>query len=989
MYSLIQNIDHDICDSDEEQVYDIKPNQTMNSMNMNSEKKTVETIRKVNNCFYPNQNMLKLKFQGLMTNDKLFEAFGTPYIMCLKDSAEFKSYFYDQTITESQLTELINSIDIIPTSYKVINGLATKFLTTMSSELFAQFRVHDKYGRSIEASKDVLLCCLLRFKRNNIGKYLKQFDGISSFIDLYNSILINEYLGQPNKTSTVRQNQNQIISNMSESNYYTIYNNCQLNITLKFKSRGFNLALSERLSDKTVQNVLKRLAESKEEDNNYLAFLFRKSAYLDAASAINVSGYKLYKISNTPLIDTMTNDHFNALYEKLSPNEKYQMIMNGLISKDLCHFIINNKYILNEIVGSKVDHKNLTFMNKYGQLVRYLFGYAWLTLYMEESIKRGYINKHDRFIFDIETASQLPYFPYSVNDLHSCPYLPILVDTSILSPEKNVLGVNHIHFNNFSHDNVACKEQTRCGVSKKENFIDKMNMFISGHEDMNLLKDVDWSNMAMTGSMMACCLPNFNPLMLNFVRDPARVGDKINFDFISYVNEYYKDADVDIMCNLSNIYEFINKIHDFKETIESNIKKAHKLNSNINVTTLFSNKAAAIMINKDFIKKYLVRKIGMEYVDILSHINDERVKKVVYEHYIKWHKEYLKKSIKENPANFINPKYNDIFDLVPIENINVVFVKTQKDKDDEKKEELENKTQSIYSKSLNNDASKVNLEESVCEKQLNDLNLEIEDMDYEEEKKIEQDEDEDIVAVYEEDGIMQNNVVFMPKINFKFRISSSFLPHSFELFQIKHDEFFSTVAKFHLPIVRSYYDGSEVYITPSCITACITLLNIDYKYFAGSKDPIEIINKYRMRGFGTILNDREIVRLVEYSNLVPKWKELYGLNIQSNTSVMKILGIQTIDSTLFKPSVVLDKKEQYNSKHNNLSYSVCQHTSKNVVHDYIRQHYKTASINETYYMSNMNTINKYGYIEPVKKWLIDAFYDFSFNKILTTLPNQN
>ena len=39
MYSLIQNIDHDICDSDEEQVYDIKPNQTMNSMNMNSEKK--------------------------------------------------------------------------------------------------------------------------------------------------------------------------------------------------------------------------------------------------------------------------------------------------------------------------------------------------------------------------------------------------------------------------------------------------------------------------------------------------------------------------------------------------------------------------------------------------------------------------------------------------------------------------------------------------------------------------------------------------------------------------------------------------------------------------------------------------------------------------------------------------------------------------------------------------------------------------------------
>ena len=97
------------------------------------------------------------------------------------------------------------------------------------------------------------------------------------------------------------------------------------------------------------------------------------------------------------------------------------------------------------------------------------------------------------------------------------------------------------------------------------------------------------------------------------------------------------------------------------------------------------------------------------------------------------------------------------------------------------------------------------------------------------------------------------------------------------------------MSRFHLPIVRSYYDGSEIYLTPSCVFACMTLLNIDYKYFAGSKDPIEIINKYRMRGFGTILNEKEIVRLIEYSSLIPKWKNSYNLNIQSNkTSIMHI-----------------------------------------------------------------------------------------------------
>lgn len=431
MYSSRQNIDYNVCDSDEEHVFDIKP------------KKINTNTQQVSNYFSPNYNILRLKFQGKITNDELFKTFGSPFIVCLKDSAEFKPYFYDQIITKDQFDELIKSIDIIPTTYKPITNLALKYLTCLSSELFEQFHVHDKFGRKIEPTKEVLLCVLLRFKTSNVMRYLKQFDGISSFIDLYNSVLINEYLGQPNKTSTVRQNHTQMISNMSESNYYTIHNNCQLNITLKFKSRGFNLALSEKLSDKTVQKVLQRLAESKEEDNNYLSFLFRKSAYLDAASAVNISGYKLYRITNTPLTEAMTNAHFNTLFEKLSNQEKYQMIMNGLVSKDLCHFIVNNKFILNQITSTEVDHNNLTFMNKYAQLIRYLFGYSWLTLYMEESIKRGYISKNDRFIFNIETASMLPYFPYSTTNVHSCPYLPILVEASTLSFERNVLGVSH------------------------------------------------------------------------------------------------------------------------------------------------------------------------------------------------------------------------------------------------------------------------------------------------------------------------------------------------------------------------------------------------------------------------------------------------------------------------------------------------------------------------------------------------------------------
>merc|ERR1711871_1758849 len=53
------------------------------------------------------------------------------------------------------------------------------------------------------------------------------------------------------------------------------------------------------------------------------------------------------------------------------------------------------------------------------------------------------------------------------------------------------------------------------------------------------------------------------------------------------------------------------------------------------------------------------------------------------------------------------------------------------------------------------------------------------------------------------------------KESIKYSISSVFLPHKFEIFQTKYEEFFSMVSKFHLPCVRAYYTGENVYILPS------------------------------------------------------------------------------------------------------------------------------------------------------------------------------
>ena len=385
---------------------------------------------RVSNIFYSNLGNIKTKLNCMIDKNSLYKHFNTPYIVCLKDDANYQKYFNDEIISSEELNILKDSIRIVPIKYNILSESMYIYLTTISCQLFNSFNIKNIKGEIILSDNDVLLCCLLRFKYCDIIRYLKQYNGISEFIDIYNGLFIGEYLGQNSSKSIIKQNQIRMINNMAESNYWTIYNNCKLNYTTKFKLNSFNLSINERLTDKKIENVIKHLSTA-DDDNNYLEFLFIKSNYVDASSSINLNGYKLYTITPNILIDI---EQFNIMINKLSEDVQYYLIMNCLISKDLCHLIINNKYILNKINASNKFKDNSSFMQLYGQLFRYYLGYAWITMYMEESIKRSFIKSTDRFIFDIDTASLLPWYPYTVQNIHVCPYIPILVAHDILIP---------------------------------------------------------------------------------------------------------------------------------------------------------------------------------------------------------------------------------------------------------------------------------------------------------------------------------------------------------------------------------------------------------------------------------------------------------------------------------------------------------------------------------------------------------------------------
>jgi hypothetical protein len=186
----------------------------------------------------------------------------------------------------------------------------------------------------------------------------------------------------------------------------------------------------------------------------------------------------------------------------------------------------------------------------------------------------------------------------------------------------------------------------------------------------------------------------------------------------------------------------------------------------------------------------------------------------------------------------------------------------------------------------------------------------------------------------------------------------------------KGDDFMTLVSQFHLPCVRAYYDGYNVYMTPSCISAHMTYMNLDYKYFAGSKDPIEIINKNRMRGFGTWLNRNEIENYVEYSCSVDFWKNMYSKKTDTR-------GTLPLTHKLFHPRMV-NPDHYYDAAPINLENGYANFVN-NIPEITTIEHINTMIQSNKKIdldMTKFNVINKDGSIAPLQKWVIEAFYEY-------------
>lgn len=861
-------------------------------------------------------------------------------ILCLIGKEPVSNSFYNKLVFINEYQQMKNNLILIEANMKVLkNVIHFNNIIQVNSTYLEDFN-----HSGIELDETEIVLPILNINFNDLKLYVNHYDGLFCLDDVFKVKLLEQYFNSQERNTVLANNFSNMILNTQESQYWTYYYNCLLNMTLPLLKRGFNFNLVRHSRDSVVDVVINKLKKIDLDNTNYLQFMNRKQVYVDASSAIKKKGYRVYRVLND--YGEYTHKEINQMFDCLpSEKQRYDLFNSLLVSKKHCHLALNNPELLDKLQP---------ILHKYIGLYRYLFGYTWLTFYLEESIKRSHIETTDRFVFPINTANKLPFFPYMSKNLSLNPYLPLMIKKDVINAESNCLGFSYY-----------VTDLDQYGITDLDGFREKLNVYTTGSSKKSIFADLDWSNLAISGSTLAACLQKRHPLISLF-EGTCTDSDATLYRFF---NEYYAKADIDIMCNTKTIFEFMDVVFRTYATVKENIVKTNDYADEKHIN-LVPYRKAAIIVNEEFIRKFICSNT-CSYEYVLANLKEPQVVELFYPYYLKAKEELNEDVIKENDSVESKLKkefYKDYFEYIAKEDLVVIFSTNN--------EGYEQATSNIKGKRKEKEFFKFLQEERNFDPNDDTIEIREEDEDFDDEGA----DDDWLDSMNKENNITVTDnsakILFKVNENIKYKVESPFLNHSLEIFQIKYEDFFSTVSRFHLPCVRGYYNGDNVYLLPSCISAHMTYINMDYKYFAGSKDPIEIINKYRSRGFGTILNDTEKLHLVEYSNNVISWNNLYELNIKNENSVNNIFGHVGYNCRLFKPRMY--NPDEYHDavyvehNYNQIDAKVSMNSEDDYKVELSRLYNTSMSSIDT---MKFRTIKDTGYVMPFKPWVTQAVWD--------------
>lgn len=825
--------------------------------------------------------------------------------LCLKDSVKLESSFdtkniYNKNMTEEELNELSKYYTLLPVTIKVINNkLHHQCAIVLSGDNLQRFNSSNILLNILE-----LVIPFLEINENQLRIYSKLYESDIDFERIAMSYTLCQYYNCDTNNYIVLDRLSKMINDSKESSYWSNYYHCQLNITDLFNSRGFQFKEKMgSIQDKDAKEAIDKLMNTGTKTEYDVAEnpsnTFKKETFTDASSGLKKKNYKLYKMGITT--DRNSEKQIQELFNSITDKKLLFNLYNSLLfSKEYCHVAINNPSILTKMKPF--------FQNKFMAFYNYAFSYAFTCMYLEECIVKTNTQNSNRYVFNLNTANQLPFFPYCHENIHLNPYCTLLVSDKAVSSNDNCQGLPMItNYNDY-------------GIDSQVGFNNKMNIFTTGLPDKSIFDGLEtepnskkWKHFAIGGSIIPACAQKRSPLIDQVTTPDMSFGEK----YTRFFNEYYSESDIDIMCNSQSVFQYMDNVNNLINVVKKNLASVIGSDSIANTVTVEAHKTLCVLINPKFIE-YSLQSFGtVEYVT--ENLKSPEIKERLYEEYFSVKRESNKKFRKQFSSN--NKLYEDFYKIVSLDDMNVMVTSYEPNKD----------SKPIY-------------DSDTCV-YLNDI--------LPEDKQVPSSENIQVMKISE---------------NIKFKVRSPHLNHSLEIFRTKYNDYFSSVARFHLSCVRGYFDGETTFLLPSCVSALMTFTNIDYKYFSGSRDPIEIINKYRMRGFGTIVNEVEKSYIVKYNSTVEKWKKLFNFNPNK-----KNMGSVKLNSDLYKPVKTLGLVTGVPNTYIDLNPSYISTIDE--YNDYYKINYGYDSKNSKVDFLKMRGIKSDGNIEQLKKWVLEAAYD--------------
>jgi hypothetical protein len=436
---------------------------------------------------------------------------------------------------------------------------------------------------------------------------------------------------------------------------------------------------------------------------------------------------------------------------------------------------------------------------------------------------------------------------FDIDTVNNLPMFPFGLDEINQNPYASVLLDNelmNLKENCMSMDMIKNNSSKYYGLPDKETFQKRLNIFVNGKNEPGILAKLNWSKLAITGSAITACGMKFNPLF-----DICKVSNEPNItdaDFQTFLFHYYNNSDIDMVCTETTMTGYL-------DTVDKIIKELEiETNSTLNCTNVHT---GSIVFSDELINQEIdelkihLKNQSINVGWIKANFDNLDVKKYFYnKFYIPWKNELIAKYLVEKPESINTYVYAEYLTLKSVEEFKLYTLDYEVDADTHKKTDYEKYIYNSFDKLIGK------LVESI-----------------------------------------------------RFQIKSEKMIRSWEIFKSHNENIFSTVGRFHMGFVRACWNGKTLLCLPSFISSMMVQMSTDYKYFASIRNPIEIINKYRSRGFGIILNDTERIHMAYYNGIKKKdeenkWYDMYNININNKTSINSIFGTKKVNDNIFKPS---------------------------------------------------------------------------------------